>query len=132
MAKLLNIAVLRLQAAVFVGVVCGAEAAQAQVGRNNFSSIAENITESIAELPGLLTGVSYLIGLLMGVLGIMKIKDHVENPTQTALKDGAIRMAAGGALFGLPIIYEAMFTTIGNTSYQLRPAELNAVTFNVR
>ena len=75
--------------------------------------IAENIINSIASLPGLLTGLAYMFGILLGVLGIMKIKDHVENPTNTPLKDGAIRLACGGALFALPIVFEAMDTTIG-------------------
>ena len=97
---------------------------------NNFGSIASNITTSIASLPGLLTALSYMFGILLGVLGIMKIKDHVENPTQTPLKDGAIRLAAGGALFALPIIFEAMFETVGKGA-NAQAAKLNAVDFNV-
>ncbi len=77
---------------------------------NDFSSIATNINKSISSLPGLLTAIAYLIG----VLGILKIKDHVENPSNTPLKDGAIRLAAGGALFALPIMYQAMMATIGS------------------
>ena len=100
-------------------------------GGNNFSDIAKNITDSIAMLPGLLTGVSYLLGLLLGVLGVLKVKDHVENPSQTPLKDGAIRMASGGALFALPIIYESMANTIGSTSSLVGPALVNPVSFNV-
>ncbi len=96
-----------------------------------FSTIAENMTESIEELPGLLTGLSYMFGLLMGVLGILKVKDHVENPTQTPLKDGAIRMASGGALFALPIVYEAMLNTIGTTGAGVESATLNPVEFAV-
>lgn len=119
---------LSMQAAVIVGVVSGAEDA----GANDFSDIAENIIDSVSALPGLLTGIAYMFGLLMGVLGILKVKDHVENPNQTPLKDGAIRMAAGGALFALPIVYEAMRETIGDTGYYVEPAELNRVLFNVR
>lgn len=81
---------------------------------NTFSTIAENMQLSASALPGLLTALAYLFGLLLAVLGVMKIKDHVENPTQTPLKDGAIRLAAGGALFGLPIMLDAMFETISN------------------
>jgi len=111
----------KLGAAMTAGMIMSAGQAQAQEGGgggggatgNNFSTIAENITESIQDLPGLLTALSYLFGILLGVLGVMKIKDHVENPTQTPLKDGAIRLGAGGALFALPILFEAMFTTIG-------------------
>ena len=95
---------------------------------NNFSKISENITTSIADLPGLLSAMSYLFGILLGVLGVMKIKDHVENPTQTPLKDGAIRLAAGGALFALPILFEAMSETLG-TGVTVDAAQLKKVKF---
>ena len=119
-------------AAFTVGTIMSGQAHAA--GANNFGSIAENINTSIASLPGLLTGLSYLFGILLGVLGIMKIKDHVENPTQTPLKDGAIRLAAGGALFALPIIFEAMTTTLneGTVGANAQAATLNAVGFNVQ
>lgn len=88
--------------------------AQAHAGGDtNFGTIAENIVGSIATLPSLLSALAYMFGILLGVLGILKIKDHVENPGQTPLKDGAIRLAAGGGLFALPIVYEAMLTTVG-------------------
>ncbi len=102
----------RFGAIATTGVLLGAEAHAGGGGANNFSEIAKNITLSIADLPGLLSALAYMFGLLLGVLGVMKIKDHVENPSQTPLKDGAIRLAAGGALFALPILFEAMTTTI--------------------
>jgi hypothetical protein len=97
---------------------------------NNFSNIAQNIITSMANLPGLLSGVSYMFGILIGVLGILKIKDHVENPNNTPLKDGAIRLAAGGGLFALPIVYQAMFNTIG-TGATTQAAALTQVQMNV-
>jgi hypothetical protein len=98
---------------------------------NNFSSIASNISTSISTIPGLLTGLAYLFGILLGVLGVMKIKDHVENPTQTPLKDGAIRLAAGGALFALPIMFEAMIETVGDDNAGVQAAQVKAVNWNV-
>jgi hypothetical protein len=93
----------------------GVDSAHAQEeGAVTFSTISDNVTTSIASLPGLLAGVSYMIGILLGVLGILKIKDHVENPTQTKLQDGAIRLVAGGGLFALPIVFEAMQGSIGD------------------
>jgi hypothetical protein len=71
-----------------------------------------------------------MFGILLGVLGVLKIKDHVENPGQTPLKDGAIRLAAGGALFALPIIYEAMFETVG-VGQQAQQGQLQGVQFGV-
>lgn len=121
---------LRVSALVIVGVMGGAEDALAASGKN-FSTIAENITTSISSLPGLLTGVAYMLGILLGVLGILKIKDHVENPTQTPLQHGAIRLTAGGGLFALPIVYEAMSSTIGDGT-AVTAAELNKVNFAVK
>lgn len=118
---------IRAQAGFIAAMVIGMSEAQA----NDFSNIAENITNSISKLPGLLTGLAYMMGLLLGVLGVLKVKDHVENPGQTPLKDGAIRMASGGALFALPIVYESMSNTIGNTSNLVGPATLNPVQFNI-
>jgi hypothetical protein len=99
---------------------------------NTFGNISENMMKSIENIPGFLTAVAYLFGLILGILGIMKIKDHVENATQTSLKDGAIRLAAGGALFALPIVYEAAEYAIGSTDNLADAAYLNMVSFNVR
>ena len=78
----------------------------------NVSDIAENIVTSSSSLPGLITGISYLLALLFGVTGILKLKDHVENPSQTPLRVSMIRFIIGGALLALPMIYEAMTRTI--------------------
>ena len=123
MMKPLKTNIIAVQAAALTTIVMAAH--EAQAGGNDFSTIARNISESIEELPGLVSGVSYLIGLLLGVLGVMKIKDHVENPTQTPMKDGAVRLAAGGALFALPIVFESMLNTIGTTGVNVEPAKLN-------
>ncbi len=101
--------------------------AAAPAAGNNFSSIATNIAGSVGSLPGLISAIAYLFGVLIAVLGILKIKDHVENPTQTPLKDGAIRLAAGGALFALPIIMESMLNTIGADQKGADVAKVNKV-----
>lgn len=132
MVKFLKKKSLQISAAVFVGMVSGVENAfAAGTGGNDFSSIARNINTSISELPGLLSGVSYMMGILLGVLGILKIKDHVENPGQTPLQHGAIRLAAGGGLFALPIVYESMLNTVGEGT-TVEAATLNSVGFNVQ
>lgn len=131
MLKILNTKYLSAQAAFVVGMMSVPSVANATAGGNDFSSIARNITTSIEELPGLVTSISYMMGLLLGVVGVLKLKDHVENPSQTALKDGAIRLAAGGALFGLPIVFESMLNTIGTTGTSVEPAALNKIEMRV-
>jgi hypothetical protein len=119
-----------MSAAFFAGMMLTSQSANAAAaGGSTFSTIAQNIITSMQNLPGLLSGVSYMFGILIGVLGILKIKDHVENPNNTPLKDGAIRLAAGGGLFALPIVYQAMFNTIG-TDTSTSAATLNQVQLN--
>ena len=118
-----------MSAAFTVGLI--ANSGSANAAGNDFGDIAENIIESLESLPGLISGLAYLGGLGFGVLGILKIKDHVDNPQQTQLKDGAVRLAAGGSLFALPIIYEASLNTIGTTTSLVEAAELNRVDYAV-
>ncbi len=114
-------------AAVFIGMTAGVESASAG---QNFGTIVTNIESSISTIPGIITGISYMMGIVLGVLGVLKIKDHVENPGQTPLQQGAIRLAAGGGLFALPIVYEAMFTTIGSGAGASVPT-VGAITMGV-
>ena len=118
----------KLGAAMTTGMLASTSTAHAA---NNFSSIASNINTSISSLPALIAAVAYLFGVLLSVLGIMKIKDHVENPTQTPLKEGAIRLIAGGALFALPILTEAMLESldVGNAGVAAETSLLTSVTF---
>ena len=123
--KILNRYAYKMSAAFTVGMLASQDA-----NAQDFSKIAENITVSIGSVPGLISGVAYVVGLILAVLGVMKIKDHVENPTQTPLKDGCIRLIIGGVLFALPILLEAMFTSVG-TGTATNPALLNKVKFAV-
>ena len=112
MTKLIRNKSLQMSAAFVAGYMMSSSAAQA----NNFNNIGENIVNSISSMPALLSALSYMFGILLGVLGIMKIKDHVENPGNEPLKNGAVRLAAGGALLALPIVFESMLNTIDDGS----------------
>lgn len=92
-------------ASILTGLMASTESHAATHG---FNDISAKLTSQIANLPGLLTAISYIFGVLLGILGLVKIKDHVENPSQTPLKEGAIRLAIGGALFTIPMITQAM------------------------
>jgi hypothetical protein len=91
-----------------------AGAGSAHATSADFSTVAANITSSASRLPGLLTALAYGLGLMLGVSGIIKLKEHVETPNQAPMRSGLVRLFVGGALFALPIVYEAMTNTIGN------------------
>lgn len=122
-------------ASLLVGMASGAEQANAAAAGANkdFNAIAANIIGGISSIPGFITAIAYIMGVLFAVLGILKIKDHVENPSQTQLKDGAIRLAVGGALFAVPILLQAMQDLISDSdSATISAKKMNKIdTFNV-
>lgn len=126
MFKLINRKTTQVAAGAYIGITLGATDAHAG---QDFSTISENIITSIEDLPSLLTGLSYMLGILLGTLGILKIKDHVENPSNAKLQEGAIRLAAGGGLFALPIVIEAMQTTVGDGA-GVPNVQVDAIEFN--
>ena len=75
-------------------------------------TISENIINSVALVPGLITGIAYMIGVVLAVIGLLKMKDHVENPNNTKLHTPVIYLIIGGTMFALPVIYTAMVELI--------------------
>ena len=110
MKKFINNKSLQVSSLVIVGLLSGAQDAAAET--NTFSTIAENVVGGVSEVPGLVTGISYMLGVLLAVLGVLKIKDHVENPSSTPLKEGIARVSVAGGLFAVPIVTEAMTTLV--------------------
>lgn len=56
-----------------------------------------NIINNAWDGPGIISGFSYMAGLICGLLGILKLKDHVESPNQVPFWDPMKRFIAGGA-----------------------------------
>lgn len=73
-----------------------------------------NVIESSADLPTLLAGICYLLGLVLAVWGVIKLKDHVTNPNQTPLSDSVKRFVAGGGFFALPAVTTAAYNTLAD------------------
>ena len=117
-------------AALITGIIMTGDAHAQQKEVND---IAKNIVDNIESIPGLLSAISYLFGIVLAVLGMLKIKDHVENPSNTPLKDGAIRLATGGGLFALPIVYDSVETLVnaGETEFGQTNAQLDAASWNM-
>lgn len=93
----------------------------------SFTTITQTITTQIGGIPGFITAIAYIMGTLFAVLGILKIKDHVENPSNTPLREGAIRLAVGGGLFVVPLITEAMQNLVGTTGSGVDVQSMKAI-----
>ncbi len=92
----------------FSGLVSGALGTLTAVtGVPSVNGILENIVGSVSDAPGLVAVFSYLLALVFIVAGVLKIKDAVENPTQTSIREGVIRILIGGALLALDDVMRA-------------------------
>ena len=90
---------------------------------SQIDDISGNIAESTSLLPGLISAFSYLLALIFAITGILKLREHVENPQQVPLRVPVVRFLVGGGLLALPIIYEAMAVTInGGVNPNFDPA----------
>jgi hypothetical protein len=96
--------------------------ASAQIFDLGFAGIAQNIADSLNDTPRLVGAISYLLAIAFGVLGLIKLKDHVENPNNTALKIPTIHFLVGGALFALPTVISAAMRTINGGNTDFNPA----------
>lgn len=106
----------KLAAAMTVGasMLMGADANAA----TNLNTVTGNIAESAKGLPNMISMVAYIGGAGLGVSGVMKLKDHVENPGQNPMKNALVRLGAGGGLLAVPFVTTAMQGSIsdGDTS----------------
>ena len=113
---------LKLSAAMTVALTASSSAfaaagsATIAASTKGLEEMTETFINNTLNLPGLISIVAYMAGLALGVLGVLKLKDHVENPSQTPLKDGAVRLGAGGALLALPFLYEILIDSQTNGS----------------
>jgi hypothetical protein len=70
------------------------------------------IFRGTTSVPTFLSAASYLFGLVLGVWGLLKIKDHVLNPQQTPVWEAVSRLMAAGAFFSLPYIVGVIANTM--------------------
>ena len=96
-------------------------------GRNSgtLGSVITNTIQSSSTVPGLLAGLSYLFGIVLGFLGIVKLKDHVENPNQVQIWDPIKRFIAGGSFLALPTVARAAFQTVAKDTDTLSGSNFN-------
>lgn len=71
-----------------------------------------NTFANTSGFPVFLTAISYLIGLVLGLWGLFKIRDHVVDPMRTGLNEGVMRLIAGGAFFAFPYLTVVLRSTI--------------------
>ena len=103
--KLTKLALFALVAfwAVLVGLPEFAYAAAPPPAGPSVGKVMTNLHVSISRVPNILTTIAFVGGIVLAVTGVLKLKNHVDNPNQVPLSDGIKRLIAGGAFLGLPV-----------------------------
>ena len=91
----------------------------------SLGTVINNTVQSLSTVPGLLAGLSYLFGIVLGFMGIMKLKDHVESPNQTQIWDPIKRFLAGGMFLALPTMLEAVINTVSKDIDVIEGSDFN-------
>ncbi len=102
----------KLAAVATMGVIAGASSTADAA--TTFQNMSTNIVTASSGFQNLISTVCWLGGAGLGVAGIFKLKQHVDNPGQTPMKDGLIRIGAGGGLLSFPFIMAAMQGSIND------------------
>lgn len=92
--------------------------ALAQQSLEDYSTEVSQKTNVIVDI---VAYVSYIAGATLSALGITDLKKHVENPSQTPMKNGLAKLGFGGILLGLPYVSGVMLETMsgeGQATYQ--------------
>lgn len=76
-------------------------------GNGQLSDIICNVMEASNGLPGVVTALAYITGLIFVISGIFKLKEHVLDSGRHPLSDAVKRFVAGGGLFAIPMVTEA-------------------------
>ena len=102
----------------FAGTNLGQYGSTSKIVVTNGLTLTNNIVGASSGFQNLISTVCWIGGAGLGVAGIFKLKQHVDNPGQTPMKDGLIRIGCGGGLLAFPFIQSAMQGSISNGSMQ--------------
>ena len=80
----------------------------------NAGNIVANLVGSSAGLTDLMSLLAYVGGTAFAIAGIFKLKVHVDAPDRVPLREGMIRLVAGGMLLSLPFMTAVMQGSVSN------------------
>ena len=59
-----------------------------------------------------LAAAAYVMGIVVAIWGIIKIKEHVENPQQVPVTDPTLKLLVAGGFFALPSVVVAAYNSV--------------------
>lgn len=81
---------------------------------NGIAGMGDQLRDQIGSLTDLIGAASFIVGLVFGASGLMKFKQHSENPQGTPLSHAMVRLLVAGALIALPAVLGTSVGTLFN------------------
>jgi hypothetical protein len=104
MLKTLKIKTQLMSAAMTAGMFMATSGASAQ----DFNTYTKNLSGQVSGMPDVVGYISYLGGFALAALGVVGLKQHVENPGNNPMKNGLAKLGFGGMLLALPSVVSAI------------------------
>ena len=112
MLKLLNKQTQFMSAAIMTGAMVGFSGEASATSAGGFSDYTQNLSNNVAGgWINTVTTVSLLGGVALAALGVVNLKQHVENPGNTPMKNGLAKLGFGGVLMALGPVMDAIQTS---------------------
>ena len=77
---------------------------EAQAGGGGIADMGDRLRDQIGSLTDLIGAAAFIVGLVFGASGLMKFKQHSENPQGTPISHAMVRLLVAGALIALPSV----------------------------
>ncbi len=105
---------MKASAFMIAGALASTISTEAMAGTGtNLASMVGSTGTNVSSFPKLISAACYVGGAAFIGTGVMKVKQHVDNPGQTPLREGLVRLGAGGVLVAAPAMTAVMTNTSG-------------------
>ncbi len=97
---------------------------------SNLAEITQELDCEISTVPTLLRSVCYIMGIGFTIAGLLKLKEYVDDPNRSFMKDALIRLGVGAMLIFLPWVIVTSAATFGAEGLQTEPGRQDLSVFN--
>jgi len=83
----------------------------------DLTSYVQSVSKNTDEISDIFNYCAFILGVILGALGIMDLKKHVESPGSIPLKHALTKLAFGGIFLGLPFAVGMVQATMMDTTF---------------
>lgn len=79
----------------------------------SLADVGVDLVEQTQSIPNLYWAAAYVLGFGFTIAGLIKMRDYVDSPADSPMKDALVRLAVGAALLITPFIVNISAGTYG-------------------